>query len=707
MSINRKVIFITLGMIFIAFLAVYLISEIILQNSFLKLEKQNMMEDVNRVINVLSSKIQNLDMSVQDWANWDDTYQFATDGNENYINRNLTDENFDNAAVNLIAVIDLNKRIVYEKTYDLNEHIEIPTPPEIENYFTHNILVNHTDTSSGTAGIILLTDTPFLISARPILTSSVEGPSAGTIIFGNFMDSSLINELSNTVQSSITVLPENSTQIPTDFQTAKLSLSTQGGIFIEPIDRDNIAGYKQIYDIFGDPAFIIKVTSSRDISAQGRMAIFLIIISVLSASLLFGLVFIYIMKKTVLSRLSTVSNSVTTIGITGDISKRTRISGNDELSNLSNNINYMLDKLEQTTNELGSQKNLVDRILQFSPNIIVLMDEKANIKLVNKAFCELFQISEDEALGKPLNKFVSTEKLIETYMQFETTNDTSHNFGFRLDIGGTEKTLDVTLVTMSPTEFLLICRDVTERNEVQEKLYLNDRLASIGEMAAGIAHELNNPLTGIIMLSQSIIQGELPDDIKRDLTDINSEANRASDVVRNLLAFARKQPPSKRPTQINKIINDVLKLRQYEHSVNNIEVITKLDTNLPETMVDNIQIQQVFLNIVLNAEYSMTSTHKQGKLQVESYASEGKLIIDFTDDGSGIKEEDMKKLFQPFFTTKEVGIGTGLGLSLCYGIVNRHGGSIHARSKFGYGATFTVELPIEAPNMNGNGNGQH
>jgi signal transduction histidine kinase len=257
--------------------------------------------------------------------------------------------------------------------------------------------------------------------------------------------------------------------------------------------------------------------------------------------------------------------------------------------------------------------------------------------------------------------------------------------------------LDTTIITVNHNEYLLIGRDITLEREEQEKLYLNDRLASVGEMAAGLAHELNNPLTGIVMLSQLLMQTDFPPEVKKDLTDINSEASRATDVVRNLLAFARKQPPAKRLTQINKTVNDVLRLRHYEETVNNITVITTLDPDLPEIWVDNIQIQQVFLNLILNAEYSMINTHKKGVLEVDTSVNNGKVVISFTDDGAGIKEEDMRKLFQPFFTTKQVGVGTGLGLSLCYGIVTRHGGNIYARSKYGSGVTFVVELPIDMP----------
>jgi signal transduction histidine kinase len=275
-----------------------------------------------------------------------------------------------------------------------------------------------------------------------------------------------------------------------------------------------------------------------------------------------------------------------------------------------------------------------------------------------------------------------------------------------LKIDNVERILDTRIIWIEDQETLLIGRDITEERARQEKLYLTERLASIGEMAAGIAHEINNPLTGIIMLSQLLERSNIPDEVKKDVIDIKSEASRVADVVKNLLAFARKQPPSRQLTQINRIIEDVLRLRQYEQTVNNIEVSLDLAPDLPEIMVDNVQMQQVFLNLVLNAEYSMTQSDKQGRLLIASYVSDGKVVVSISDNGLGIEQENLTKIFQPFFTTKEVGKGTGLGLSLCYGIVKRHGGTISVISEPGKGAKFTVELPINAPEINGGENGE-
>ena len=146
--------------------------------------------------------------------------------------------------------------------------------------------------------------------------------------------------------------------------------------------------------------------------------------------------------------------------------------------------------------------------------------------------------------------------------------------------------------------------------------------------------------------------------------------------------------------EINAIIREVLKLRAYEHRVNNIEVTTHLAPDLPEIMADRFQMQQVFLNIVLNAEQAMIESNGRGNLTITTEQIDGIIKISFTDDGPGIPPDIMNRIFDPFFTTKEVGKGTGLGLSICYGIVTNQGGRIYAQSQEGKGATFIIELPI-------------
>jgi len=245
--------------------------------------------------------------------------------------------------------------------------------------------------------------------------------------------------------------------------------------------------------------------------------------------------------------------------------------------------------------------------------------------------------------------------------------------------------------------------DITERkqaeereNQLQQELNLAGRLASIGQLAAGVAHEINNPLTGVIGFSHLMLSRDIPDDMKQDLQVIHSEAQRVAKIVENLLVFAHQRKTGREYLAINDIITRVLELRAYEMKVNNIEVETQLTPDLPATIADAGQLQQVFLNIILNAEYFMTKGHNKGKLLVKTERIDGKIRASFTDDGAGISKENLDKIFNPFFTTKEVGKGTGLGLSICHGIITQHQGRIYAESELGKGATFVIELPIVA-----------
>jgi len=228
---------------------------------------------------------------------------------------------------------------------------------------------------------------------------------------------------------------------------------------------------------------------------------------------------------------------------------------------------------------------------------------------------------------------------------------------------------------------------------LQEELYLSSRLASIGELAAGVAHELNNLLTGIVGFSQRLLRKSTGQAASQDLARIHNEAQRAAKVVQNLLAFARRHELNKQYSDINEILGRALELRAYELRTSNIELVVELASGLPQVMADFGQIQEVFLNIILNAEQAVTEANRGGKLSVKTRKIRDYIEVCFTDDGPGIAAKRLGKVFDPFFTTRGEKGGTGLGLSVCHGIVREHGGRIYVKSKPGKGATFIVELP--------------
>ena len=244
-----------------------------------------------------------------------------------------------------------------------------------------------------------------------------------------------------------------------------------------------------------------------------------------------------------------------------------------------------------------------------------------------------------------------------------------------------------------------VAKDISNEKQLQQQLIQSEKLSAIGELISGIAHELNNPLTGVMGYSQLLqLRKDLDDRAKENLYKINNLALRCQKIVQNLLSFARKQRPERTLSNINEILDMTVELRNYELRVNNIKIIRDLDKKLSKTIVDAHQLQQVFLNILTNAEQAMLESHGKGTLTIRTRENpqKSRIIIEFSDDGPGIPESHLTRIFDPFFTTKEVGKGTGLGLSLSYGMIKEHGGNIYAQSRPGEGSTFVIELPIIA-----------
>jgi len=230
--------------------------------------------------------------------------------------------------------------------------------------------------------------------------------------------------------------------------------------------------------------------------------------------------------------------------------------------------------------------------------------------------------------------------------------------------------------------------------ETQLQLLQSEKMASLGKLAAGVAHEINNPLGGIMIFSKMLLE-DLPADDPRigDLERICQEATRCKEIVKGLLEFARQTSYKMEPTDLNRALQQGISLLENQALFHNIRIIKDLEPNLPLIMANAGQLNQVFMNIILNAAEAMQG---QGTLTVRTRLGPGEetVLIEFTDTGCGIKEEHLTRIFDPFFTTKEVGKGTGLGLAMSYGIVEKHRGRIWVKSKEGAGATFFIELPI-------------
>jgi two-component system NtrC family sensor kinase len=342
-------------------------------------------------------------------------------------------------------------------------------------------------------------------------------------------------------------------------------------------------------------------------------------------------------------------------------------------------------------------QNLVENI----NDVIFEVDTDGNITYISPAIERVGKYKADELIGQNFSRFVHPDDMSGLISSFHRVLDgILKPFEFRV----LDKDGRVRYARTNSRQRILhgevigitgVLTDITEQKKMLDSLTITDRLAALGSMAGGFAHELNNPLTGVIGYTQLLLdRKDLSEAVRRDLKGIYEEAERASDVIKNFMVFALKRPQPKELFDINGLINDVLKLRQYEQRNNNIKVKANLDPQLPLVMVGPTRIRQVFIDIITNAEYFMWEAHKKGTLTISTEKDGDVIRASFADDGPGIPPENLGQIFNPFFTTKEVGQGVGLGLSICHRIVTEHGGNMYAKSEPGKGATFVVELHI-------------
>jgi len=236
------------------------------------------------------------------------------------------------------------------------------------------------------------------------------------------------------------------------------------------------------------------------------------------------------------------------------------------------------------------------------------------------------------------------------------------------------------------------CKAYEDLRRTQEQLLQSEKMSAVGQLIAGVAHELNNPLTAILGYAQLLESEGLNDRAQDYVGKMFKQAQRTHRVVQNLLSFARQRKPERSKVDIRKVLEETLSLRDYDLKVNNIVVEKDLGADAAMVVADPHQIEQVFLNIINNAVDAILETGHSGKLKIRVYCQSGDACAQFADDGPGIK--DPKRIFDPFYTTKNVGKGTGLGLSICYGIVKEHGGDITAHNAPEGGAVIEVRLPL-------------
>jgi two-component system NtrC family sensor kinase len=241
---------------------------------------------------------------------------------------------------------------------------------------------------------------------------------------------------------------------------------------------------------------------------------------------------------------------------------------------------------------------------------------------------------------------------------------------------------------------VVVMTDITDATLLQAKLAHSEKMATIGRLVSGVAHEVNNPLAAILGFTDLLLENpEVPASAREDLQIILQETQRTKDIVQDLLSFARQRPVQRELVSINNVLRQTIKLRSYDFASHGVEVIEEFDDALPPALGDAQQMQQVFLNILNNAYDAVQEATERGRIVIRTSCGKQSIEVSISDNGMGIV--DPHRIFDPFYTTKHAGKGTGLGLSICYGIVRAHGGEIQCWNNDGKtGSTFVVRIPL-------------
>jgi len=347
------------------------------------------------------------------------------------------------------------------------------------------------------------------------------------------------------------------------------------------------------------------------------------------------------------------------------------------------------------------ERDFNKNILNNTQSMILVLDTAGLVSYANRR-CFEASYREQDLLGHSLVQMVPTarRKLLAEALERTLQGAALDNLEIPLLRGnGTTGQFSMSLSPMRDEQgdinsVVVVMTDITDAADLQAKLMHTEKMAALGQLVSGVAHEVNNPLAAIVGFTDLLLENaDVPQNAKEDLQIILQEAQRTRVIVQNLLSFARQMPAQREPLQVNSILQQTLKLRAYDLSNHGVELIENYDAELPVIVGDPHQLQQAFLNILNNAYDAVHETRRQGKIGIRSSHRDGWIEIIFRDNGTGISHPD--RIFDPFFTTKEVGKGTGLGLSICYGIVRAHGGEISARNNSdGIGSTFIVRLPM-------------
>jgi PAS domain S-box-containing protein len=691
------------------------------------LESEFARRAMDRARNVLMSQVEKLNATAGDYSTWDATYQFINHPEDTaYKKENFLASSFINVGINGMLFFNSKGELVSQPFFKNGDEKPSTAPPALVAAIrSMKGLSSQPESSRGRFGILAFDSSLVMVAARPILKNDQTGPSRGTLVFCCVIDSPAITRLSSIIGQSIsltaaeTVRKKSGMEDLSDFARSGSSFKTCA------VSRHELHIHSQIRDISGANSIILTCSSDRDIYRYGLKTYYyglgwlLFIVVVFSGFVLFTI------EHGVLSRLTWLRkaiDAVEEVKIGHPSIKRIAVRGRDEVAAVATDINDMLSAIEQTTlrAELSEKQygQLFSQMLSGFALHEVLRDAAGKVVDyrfldVNPAFEQLTGLNKNDIVGKTARELLPDlePQWIDRYARVVDTGEPDHFEDFNVSL---KKHFEVMAFRSGENRFGTTFSDITgrrkaeeERATAQEELAQARKMEAVGQLAGGIAHDFNNQMTSVLgyaeLLRQKLADNE---EYSRFSENIIKGIRRATNLTSQLLAFARKGKYRNETVNMHSIITEVVSL--LEHSINkNIEIVRRLDAQPSTVLGDPNQLQNMVLNLGLNARDAMPGggrmTFATGvetldeafcKNLAKGLSAGSFLRMSISDTGIGIDEETLGHIFEPFFTTKPRGKGTGMGLASAYGTARHHNGTILVNSEPGKGATFTIYLPL-------------
>lgn len=697
----------------------HVVGHLVVLRGFSKIEVADMQRRVKRAEKTIQEEESQLSGEASDWAGWDDAYAFVQNGNREFVRSSIADSTFQDLRLDLMLFVHSSGRVVFGRSFDPKSGKPLKVPAGLMQHLSPGSrLLTHRSPTSNVQGVILLPQQPpLLIASRPIVTSEKKGPIRGALIMGRYLDAEEMLSLAGLADLPVTIYRCDEPGLPPDVKAVRASMIEKPTIHVRAVGVEAISGYTLLNDLYGKPALLVRVESPRDILRLGHQTVERFLWWLLGIGLVFGLV-----------------------------------------------TQFSVERLASVGQRQRESDERYRQLVELSPDAIVIANVDTTIRMCNQQAADVGGYGKiEDVIGKSLMSLLPPEEHRQAMDDLQRVCESRRVMDVEypaLRKDGTQFPCEIRASVMGDPEgvatgIMLVIRDITERKRAEKALLESnrrleqawadlkatqqaalqqERLRALGQMASGIAHDFNNALSPVVGFSDLMLERpEVLEDREaatRYLQLIATGAKDAANVVARLKEFYRKRETGEvfLPLDLNGVIQQAVSLTQPKWKDQamargvSIQVETDLQI-LPMISGNESELREALTNIVFNAtdtivQKAESSGQVAGTIVLRTYGSVGAgeygsgkttstppqtpthVVIEISDTGAGMDEETRERCLEPFFSTKGER-GTGMGLSMVFGIVTRHEGTIDIRSEPGQGTTFILRLPVMSQQSRG------